>query len=550
MKRIIIALAIVAVVALASWHESAHATTANALPQSMVEINQCLSQGEEAYNAGDYTNALRHFLEAEKSARRINDKEKKSEIYFDIATTYFMISAHGEALEYFYRALQECPDEGFGYEIKIQIIYGIAGVYYKDGDNAKALELLQPYYQEVIEKNDSVNIVEFSTFMSMVANRDKQYDRALELLQEGRKYCTPNSEDEAWMASIESTTRYRRGEYDDVQRIWGQMLANPTARATDLGYVAIYMMKIATEKGQYTQAKQYAAMADSLIMLSDKPLYFASLADLREKQHDLPGVIAAKDSLILYKDSLEKIANRTQLNATRSQLEVLEYSNKSKAELRSMRHRTRLAIFIASLSFMAAIIAFVLFRFYRVRSKSRHKLAEMQLQQESNERQLAEERLKISELEAKIKEEQLKTSLEEQQRELSATSMFNAARTNLVEEVLKQIEESGAMSGSPKLLALHRQLQASIKGDDANEEFIIKFEKANPDFYRRVLERHPELLQSDLHFLAYIRMNLSMKDIASMLNINPDSCKRRKIRISKKLDLPTSADLYAYVNSL
>ena len=37
------------------------------------------------------------------------------------------------------------------------------------------------------------------------------------------------------------------------------------------------------------------------------------------------------------------------------------------------------------------------------------------------------------------------------------------------------------------------------------------------------------------------------KEIASLLNINPESCKRRKIRLSKKLGLDTSANLYSYI---
>ena len=45
-------------------------------------------------------------------------------------------------------------------------------------------------------------------------------------------------------------------------------------------------------------------------------------------------------------------------------------------------------------------------------------------------------------------------------------------------------------------------------------------------------------------------MNLSNKDIASLLNITPESCKRRRIRISKKLRLDTSAHLFDYISRL
>lgn len=76
---------------------------------------------------------------------------------------------------------------------------------------------------------------------------------------------------------------------------------------------------------------------------------------------------------------------------------------------------------------------------------------------------------------------------------------------------------------------------------------VVNFEAADPDFARRVLERHPALLDSDVRFLSYVRMNMQTKDIAALLNITPDSCKRRKIRISKKLGLETSSDLYSHI---
>ena len=40
---------------------------------------------------------------------------------------------------------------------------------------------------------------------------------------------------------------------------------------------------------------------------------------------------------------------------------------------------------------------------------------------------------------------------------------------------------------------------------------------------------------------------MQTKDIAALLNITPDSCKRRKIRLSKKLGLETSSDLYSHI---
>lgn len=107
-----------------------------------------------------------------------------------------------------------------------------------------------------------------------------------------------------------------------------------------------------------------------------------------------------------------------------------------------------------------------------------------------------------------------------------------------------------AQKSTSLLSDLVHHLEQLLKSSKEEDKFMKDIVNVAPDFTKLIKEKHPELLDSDIRFLTYIRMNLTVKDIATMLNITPESCRRRKIRVSKKLGLPSSAELYSYIINL
>ncbi|MDE5796390.1 MAG: hypothetical protein K2H75_04715, partial [Muribaculaceae bacterium] len=157
-------------------------------------------------------------------------------------------------------------------------------------------------------------------------------------------------------------------------------------------------------------------------------------------------------------------------------------------------------------------------------------------------------RIHETELVARHKHEILQKEIERQNTQLQANAMFVSSRNQLIEDLLKYIDNIKSEDDLPEIRNLRKHLGRMLGNDSKDrEEFMMNVEAADPDLSRRLLAAHPDLLQSDIKFLGYIKMNMSMKEIAAILNVNPDSCKRRKIRIIKKLGLASSADLYAYL---
>ena len=74
------------------------------------------------------------------------------------------------------------------------------------------------------------------------------------------------------------------------------------------------------------------------------------------------------------------------------------------------------------------------------------------------------------------------------------------------------------------------------------DHLLLELEQANNQFQRTLKKQFPELTSYDLRLCTYLKFNLSTKEIATLLNITPDSAKKAKHRLRKKLHLHPGLD--------
>jgi DNA-binding CsgD family transcriptional regulator len=66
-------------------------------------------------------------------------------------------------------------------------------------------------------------------------------------------------------------------------------------------------------------------------------------------------------------------------------------------------------------------------------------------------------------------------------------------------------------------------------------------------FLKKLINQYPELTPGDLKLAAYLRMNLSSKEIAPLLNISVRGVENKRYRLRKKLDLPPEENLTEFM---
>lgn len=78
----------------------------------------------------------------------------------------------------------------------------------------------------------------------------------------------------------------------------------------------------------------------------------------------------------------------------------------------------------------------------------------------------------------------------------------------------------------------------------------MHFEEVNYAFLSKLKNKHPNMTINDIRFICYVIMDLTNKEIASLFNITLAASRKRKERISTKMGLTDSAQLYPYISSI
>jgi len=159
-----------------------------------------------------------------------------------------------------------------------------------------------------------------------------------------------------------------------------------------------------------------------------------------------------------------------------------------------------------------------------------------------NRRRLERQRQR---LEAEKEREILVLEVENKNRELS-NAAFNLIRKN---EALQSLKDNLLDSkNEPRALSkIVREIDAHLEGDHDWEIFEESFNRVHDDFFKRLMLEFPDLTPGDLRLAAYLKMNLSSKEIAPLLNISIRGIENKRYRLRKKLGLSEEANLTEFI---
>ena len=82
------------------------------------------------------------------------------------------------------------------------------------------------------------------------------------------------------------------------------------------------------------------------------------------------------------------------------------------------------------------------------------------------------------------------------------------------------------------------------------EVFKSYFSEVHNNFDNKIKAISEDITEKEIRLASFLRMNLSTKEIASMLNVLPDSVLKSKYRLKKKLELSKEEDLTQFLNTL
>lgn len=136
-----------------------------------------------------------------------------------------------------------------------------------------------------------------------------------------------------------------------------------------------------------------------------------------------------------------------------------------------------------------------------------------------------------------------------QKKELASHTLHLVQKSDLLEELKAQLESTRKDSGdSKKELSQMIQLIKSDKHVEQDwQNFKTYFDRVHADFERKIRSRSENLSQNEYRLAALMKMDLSTKEIAGILNISPDSVHKGRYRLKKRLGLSGEENLREYL---
>ena len=153
----------------------------------------------------------------------------------------------------------------------------------------------------------------------------------------------------------------------------------------------------------------------------------------------------------------------------------------------------------------------------------------------------------ISKIENRLLQEKLKSQNDELLR-VTDSMLYKSDLVNLIDEEIGKLSNGKATS-----IDLNSLKQIVEKNKHPEEEWKIfeaKFNKIYDNYLIRLNSQFKGLSPADLKLAAYIRMNLSSKEIASLLNITTKSVEMGRYRLRKKLELGHDRNLTEFLMGL
>ena len=160
--------------------------------------------------------------------------------------------------------------------------------------------------------------------------------------------------------------------------------------------------------------------------------------------------------------------------------------------------------------------------------------------------------LELKEIEKKqalmtIENKRLSEDIEGKNRELAISTMSMIKKNQFLSKIKKDLLSEGSESRTGSVIKL---IDRHLNNQDDWKFFEEAFNNEDKDFLKKVKELHSSLTNNDLRLCAYLRLNLSSKDIAPLLNISLSSVEIKRYRLRKKMNLSRNEGLTDHLLSL
>jgi len=467
-----------------------------------------LSRGITYVKPGNYAAAFTSLLFALDEFEKSNDSDLITKTASQLGNLCRYIRNHNMAEFYYNKALDLCEPGSMEY---YSIRLNICGIFYFRGQHEEAMEC-QKEMTEILEtKNFPAVLIVSYLNLGILYMLDEDYENVLK---------TYNIIAEL----IEEIDNER------LSIVYYQNLGDYYFHISD-----------------YDNAYHYAFKAKELLLknnnMTELSRTYKSIANIFQKTNNIDSAFYYLNKYIELQGFLT--ANSQAIDVYQSYLSMLLETSENRLKLSDQELKLRSRQVMVVVISLASIILVVGLMFI-ISLQNRRNIRQKALLKEAENKELSD-RLQQEKNMQRLQAEKLEDKL----REISSYSLLLSNKN----QILNQIDVlAGQLPAEDiKIKKISREIKSIVKNnqhaDQDWNDFMIHFDKVHPRFFDKLQSSFGDLSQSDLKLAAYLRIGLSAKQIAQMVNVTPESLKARRYRLRKKLNLVSGEDLDAFIQS-
>jgi DNA-binding CsgD family transcriptional regulator len=469
-----------------------------------------------------YFKALRQLEEYARVKESPENVRLTARIYNNIGNCYFDMKMQEMALTYYKKSLALVDETNrkkpgiFTPRHKMLLLYNIGNIL----SERKEYDLAKKYYLEAQEINVSVN--------DMYVKAGLLESLAWVLIYQGQDTEPLQYFDQALAV---------RKSMNDLRGITG----------TYMSYGDFYLLKHDTKK-----AKEWYLKGVALGKESARWQLVQAAADhltkIFEDQKEFRKAFEMKSLSSQLNDSI--FNNQSTARLTRLSLQY-EYDRqiklqeeKQQKEIDRQKNRKIFFILISTIFLLLIILGILLL--INQRKKLIHvRLKQKQLDLESKNVQLENKAIRLE-------KESLENELLFKNKELALNVMYLVQKNEFITDIAERTR--GMISELPSHIKqgfahLAADLQRNTD-EKVWKEFEVRFQEVHQDFYRSLNEKFPTLTPNEKKLAAFLRLNMSTKDISAITFQSPESIRMARSRLRKKMGLDSDENLIAYLESI
>ncbi len=510
-------------------------------------LKNYLALGLIALKADSIIVARNYYLEAIKFTGKTNNNNSILTAYLNLGYSCDLLSDYGNSMEYYYKGLHIADSLNLK-TIQSRFYNNIAIIYNKTGNDRKAINYYfraaaifkeigkEDYYANILlnigEIYSSLDSIDSALFY---LNKSKEINERLNNHYGLLNYYANVGEIDFEAGEYEKALINFQLQIEEINKLDDSFFGSRSYLKTG---VLIHFGNTYSKLGEFEKAIKSYHEAMQLAKKSSFLKYISSIGEGLSEVFERTGNL---DSAFVYYKLFQKYNDSLKKEETLKNIAKIEMDYKLQQERKMMEfdkermeseQKAKGLIYLSIIG--ASISGLLLFMLLYVRQKNIHKQS---LLKEQN---------------LQLEKENLANELEYKNKELTTNVMYLLKKNEFISDISNKLKGVDCDSDQmePKVIVdIINELDKNTS-KEVWTEFETRFQDIYGDFYKRLNEKFPDLTPNELKLSAFLKLNMSSKEISSITYQSGDTLRKARFRLRKKLGLNREDNLMAFLNQI